>query len=78
MQKLSLTALRQKLFKVADRVLHTGVPVAINRRGRRLLLAPDGGTSRLAHLRRRKLIKGDPESLVGLKVSEWREPRNLG
>ena len=78
MEKLTLTALRQRLFQVADRVLHTGVPVAIERRGKRLLLAPDRSTTaRIANLKRRKLIRGDAESLVNAKVGEWREPRNL-
>jgi hypothetical protein len=32
---------------------------------------------KLANLRRRKLINGDPEELVNLKVSEWNELKNL-
>ncbi|MCA1602738.1 MAG: N-formylglutamate amidohydrolase [Acidobacteria bacterium] len=34
MEKLTLTALRQRLFQVADQVLKTGVPVAIERHGK--------------------------------------------
>ena len=34
MKKLSLTALRQNLFKVADEVLKTGQPVEIERNGK--------------------------------------------
>jgi len=79
MHKLSITALRQKLFQVADEVLESGVPVAIERRGRTLLLvAENAGKSRLAALKRRKLIKGAAEQLVDTKVGEWREPKNLG
>jgi hypothetical protein len=78
MEKITLTTLRQRLFQVADRVLHTGVPVAIERRGKRLLLAPERvTTSRIANLKRRKLIRGDAESLVNAKVGKWREPENL-
>jgi hypothetical protein len=33
--------------------------------------------SKLANLTRRKLIVGDPDELVDLKVWEWNEPRNL-
>lgn len=79
MQKLSITALRQKLFQVADEVLESGIPVAIERRGRTLLLVAEAaGKSRLAALKRRKLVKGDAADLVNTRVGEWREPKNLG
>ena len=78
MEKLTLTTLRKKLFEVADRVLDTGVPVAIERRGRTLLLTPQAGASKLARLKRRKLIRGVPETLAETEAGTWREPRNLG
>ena len=77
MEKLTLTALRQNLFDVADRVLETGVAVAIERRGKTLLLAPEQAAPRLARLKRRTLIKGRPGALVNVKAGAWREPRNL-
>ena len=77
MGKLTLTTLRHKLFEVADKVLDTGVPVAIERRGRTLVLSAEAPTPKLARLKRRKLITGSPQSLVGAKAGTWREPRNL-
>jgi len=77
MEKLTLTTLRQKLFEVADRVLDTGIPVAIERRGRTLLLAPQRASSKLSRLKRRKLIKGSAESLAEFKAAKWHEPQNL-
>lgn len=77
MEKLTLTTLRHKLFEVADRVLETGIPVAIERRGKTLLLTPQDAGSKLARLKPRKLIKGRAEALVNAKVGTWREPRNL-
>lgn len=77
MEKLTLTTLRHRLFEVADRVLETGVPVAIERRGKTLLLTPQAAGSKLARLKRRKLVKGAPESLVNVKAGTWREPENL-
>ncbi|MGZ8231226.1 MAG: hypothetical protein ACXWUS_16460, partial [Burkholderiales bacterium] len=68
---------RHRLFEVADRVLETGVPVAIERRGKTLLLTPQATGSKLARLRRRKLVKGASESLVNVKAGAWREPANL-
>lgn len=77
MKKLSLTALRQNLFKVADEVLKTGQPVEIERNGKTLLLMPATGGSKLGSLKRRKLIEGDLQSLVDERVFEWHEPKNL-
>lgn len=77
MEKLTLTTLRHRLFEVADRVLETGVPVAIERRGKTLLLSPRAPASKLARLRRRKLVKGAAESLPRARPGTWREPRNL-
>jgi hypothetical protein len=78
MEKFTLTTLREKLFEVADRVIETGIPVVIEPRGKTLLLARQAAAPRLARLRRRKLIKGSPESLVDVKAGKWREVRNLG
>jgi hypothetical protein len=77
MEKLTLTALRQNLFIVVDRVLETGIPVAIERRGKTILLTPQATAPKLSRLKRRKLIKGDPGSLVDVKAGQWREPRKL-
>lgn len=71
MDQITLTALRQNIFQIADRVLATGEPVVIERDGRRLVLAPEPMPSRLSHLPRRKVISGDPEDLVDL--SPWDE-----
>ena len=77
MEKLTLTTLRERLFEVADRVIETGIPVAIERRGKTLLLTAEAPTSRLARLKRRKLIRGAPGLLVGVKAGKWHEARNL-
>ena len=79
MRKLTLTTLRQQIFQIADEVLVTGVPVSIERNGRVLLLssATPAKPSKHLKLKRRKLINGDAESLVAVKVGEWREPQNL-
>ena len=78
MEPLSLTALRKQLFPVVDRVLDTGIPVEIERNGRKLLIIPiDQPTSRLANLRKRHGIIGNPDDLVDLKVGEWHDPSKL-
>lgn len=79
MKKLTLTALRQQIFQIADEVLMTGQPVSIERNGKVLLLSPavDLNKSKSLKLKRRKLISGNAESLHTVKVGEWRELENL-
>ncbi|MDO8414418.1 MAG: hypothetical protein Q7S51_11585 [Gallionellaceae bacterium] len=79
MKKLTLTALRQQIFKIADEVLLTGEAVSVERNGKVLLLsaAAQLNKSKNLKLKRRKLICGDVESLHTQKVGEWREPKNL-
>jgi prevent-host-death family protein len=78
METLSLTALRKQLYQVVDRVLETGVPVEIERHGKKLMIVPvEQPASKLAKLKRRNGIIGNPDELVDLKVWEWEEPRNL-
>jgi len=81
MPDMTLTDLRRRLFRVADRVLETGAPVRIRRHGRVLTLGtqdPPGSEGRLKGLKRRRLILGDPKTLWKVKVAKWRGPRDLG
>lgn len=63
---ISITELRQRLFQLADRVVDTGEPVLIERRGVRLRLvredSPEERGGRLARLKRRKrsVVVGAP------------------
>lgn len=80
MNTLTLTALRQNIFQVADQVLATGEPVVIERNGRRLVLAAAQPKIDWEHLPRRQAIVGDPEDLVewsGWDESQWGEPALL-
>ena len=75
MNDMTLTALRRKLFRVADRVLSTGAPVRIRRGSRILTLSADdlpATSRRLARLKRRNLISGDAGNLWKVKVGRWR------
>jgi hypothetical protein len=81
MADMTLTDLRRRLFRVADRVLQTGTAVRIRRRGRVLTLGAEAGRApegRLSRLKRRRLIVGDPAKLWKVKAGEWRGPRDLG
>ena len=70
MSQISLTTLRQQLFKVVDRVIKTGVPVEISRHGHKLRIVCVDKTSKLARLTPNKAIVGNPEDLVELKAGK--------
>ena len=67
------TALRADLYRLLDRVLETGMPIDVERNGRRVRIAPAETTSRLGRLKPMPgLIVGDPEELAHLDWSgEW-------
>jgi hypothetical protein len=72
--KLTASRLRMDVYGVLDRVLETGVPAEIERRGRLLRIVPAETVKRLKRLSSRpNFIKGNPEDLVHLDWShEWR------
>lgn len=76
MERLTLTALRQRLFRVVDQVIKTGIPIEIERKGHTLKIVLEGKKSKLRNLVRHKAIVGDPEELVGLEVGEWSEEKS--
>jgi hypothetical protein len=72
--KLTASRLRADVYRVLDRVIETGVPAEVERRGRLLRIVPVEPVERLKRLPvRPDFIKGDPEALVHLDWShEWR------
>lgn len=76
--RLTASRLRANVYRVLDQVLETGVPVEIERHGRRLRILPvSAGTSRtvskLARLKPRRYLRCPPEALVHIDWSrEWR------
>lgn len=61
MSTISLTELRQQLFRLADQVVDTGVPLLIERNGVRLKLVREdaqGSASRLDKLKPQSLVLG--------------------
>lgn len=77
MAPMSLTALRNKLFKVVDEIIKTGIPAEIERNGYRLLIVLEEKKSKLDNLKPHDCIVGNPDDLVNLKVTEWGETNNL-
>ena len=71
---LTASKLRENIYKILDQVLKTGVPVEIERRGKKLKIVPVHMPEKLDNLRKRSdFLKCDPEELVHLDWSgEWR------
>ena len=72
--RYSVSKLRADLFRVLDRVLATGIPVEIERKGRILKIVPEEKPDKLANIKPHPgVMLCDPESLVHLDWShEWR------
>ncbi len=76
---MNATKLRAELYTVLDRVLKTGTPVLIERKGQRLKLSvndapPSAGKEKLAWPKSRpRWVNGSVDDLVHLEwSSEWR------
>ncbi len=65
MKTLTPTELRRNIYKILDEVLETGIPIEINKGGKKLKLIPLSETDKFKNLvSRTGVIKGDPEDLV--------------
>jgi hypothetical protein len=73
-RKVTATELRKNIYKLLDEVLDTNTPIEIERKGKRIIIAPAEPGSRLGRLEpHADCIVGDPEELVHLDWSEeWR------
>jgi hypothetical protein len=71
---ITASELRQNVYRLLDEVLETGVPLEIERNGRRLRIIPVEGPSKFDRLvDHPDAIVGDPEALVHIDWSgEWR------
>lgn len=72
--RFSATKLRSNLYRMFDRVLKTGVPVEIERKGKVLKIVPVEPADKLKNLRpRANYLLVSPESIVHLDwPKEWR------
>ena len=70
---MTASELRQDIYRLLDKVLETGVPLEIERKGKKLRIVPDSPGKRLDNLKKRDCIVGDPEDFVHMDWSaEWR------
>lgn len=73
-ERYSATGLRANLYQLLDRVLETGVPVEIERKGQLLRIEASPVQDRLSRLRPHpEAVRDELESLVHVDWSaEWR------
>jgi len=73
---ITASRLRENVYRILDEILETGIPVEINRKGKKLKIvrAEPSEPNWLDQLPERPdVIEGDPEDLVHIDWSkEWR------
>lgn len=66
---ITASALRQDVYQILDRVVQTGIPAEVNRRGHLLRIVSVPKKNKLANAKKRPVIKGDPDDLVHIDWS---------
>lgn len=68
MKTITVTELRADIYNLLEEVLITGIPLEINKGGRKLQIVPIEKSNKLRNLvRRPEIIQGDPDNLVSIQ-----------
>lgn len=74
-RRLTASELRTDIYRILDQVLHSGIPVEIERRGQILRIVPPQQQAKLDRLKGDPAyIRVDPEDLVHIDWSEEWKP----
>ncbi len=69
MKSITVTELRSNIYNLLEEVLTTGIPLEVEKGGRKLYIAPVEPVDKFADMVfRSDVINGDPEDLVHI---EW-------
>ena len=75
MKTITVTELRGNIYNLLDEVLNTGIPIEINKGGKKLKIMPVDKVNKLKNLiSRPNVIKGNPDDLVDIS---WEKEVNL-
>ena len=70
---ITASGLRKNIYRLLDRILETGEPLEIERKGALLKIIPQKKKVKLESLKKRKIMNCDPEELVHIDwSSEWK------
>ncbi len=76
--KISATSFRKNLYALLDRVIETGNPIEIERKGKIIRIVSSEPKKKLSNLRKRDVILGDPGAIVSIDwTAEWEGEKNL-
>lgn len=69
---VTASRLRQNIYRLLDRVASTGIPLVIRRKAGIVKVVAEKKTGKLARLKKRNIIKGDPRDIIHMDWSkEW-------
>ena len=75
MKTVTPTELRSNIYNLLDEVLSTGIPLEVNKGGKKLRIVPIGKMNKLQNLvSRPHVIQGNPDDLTEIG---WEEEVNL-
>ena len=75
MKTITVTELRGNIYNLLDEVLNTGIPIEINKGGKKLKIMPVDKVNKLENLiSRPNAIQGNPDDLVDIS---WEKEVNL-
>jgi antitoxin (DNA-binding transcriptional repressor) of toxin-antitoxin stability system len=71
---MSASELRQNIYRLLDEVLETGVPLEIERKGRKLRIVPEDRPSKLDRIvGRDDALVGDPDDIIHMDwLQHWK------
>ncbi len=70
--KTTVTKLRQNLYRYLDRVVESGVPIEVERKGHTIRIISGGRKSKLENLRDHDVLAVDPDEIIyGDWSAEW-------
>ncbi len=71
MKTITPTELRSNIYNLLDEILKTGVPIEVNKGGKKLRIVPVGKTNKLLNLvSRPDVIHGNPNDIVDISWEE--------
>jgi prevent-host-death family protein len=68
--QVTITKLRQNIYKLLDQVAETGIPIEINRNGKTLKITRTDKPSKLKNLKKRDVLNCEPEEIVSMDWSK--------